>query len=309
MTETKIKTKMNQEHRNIPFITLSELKPRVWITLSDCNFRCRGCFSLAREPIGKPMTVEQLINLVKKSSCDYYGDTPLEEAVITGGEPTLNKHYLVDLVSQLKEFIGGVVLDTNGYFLDDTYLDELIEVGLTEVMFDLKAWNEKLHEWYTGYSNKRILANIRNAYGKVKLVVNTVYIPGIVDESEIESIAKFLSKIDKKGEIDYRINRFNINLSHEKISRNPYPEEIERAYSIVANYLKNSVIGKSCVRERKIGVKRGWITVFPDGTLKRRTLADYRAENKRITMGSATVDGEMKSMKKEKLVKATRSSD
>jgi len=309
MTETKIKTKMNQEHRNIPFITLSELKPRVWITLSDCNFRCRGCFSLAREPIGKPMTVEQLINLVKKSSCDYYGDTPLEEAVITGGEPTLNKHYLVDLVSQLKEFIGGVVLDTNGYFLDDTYLDELIEVGLTEVMFDLKAWNEKLHEWYTGYSNKRILANIRNAYGKVKLVVNTVYIPGIVDESEIESIAKFLSEIDKKGEIDYRINRFNINLSHEKISRNPYPEEIERAYSIVAKYLKNSVIGKSCVRERKIGVKRGWITVFPDGTLKRRTLADYRAENKRITMGSATVDGEMKSMKKEKLVKATRSSD
>ena len=289
MTETKIKTKMNQEHRNIPFITLSELKPRVWITLSDCNFRCRGCFSLAREPIGKPMTVEQLINLVKKSSCDYYGDTPLEEAVITGGEPTLNKHYLVDLVSQLKEFIGGVVLDTNGYFLDDTYLDELIEVGLTEVMFDLKAWNEKLHEWYTGYSNKRILANIRNAYGKVKLVVNTVYIPGIVDDSEIESIARFLSEIDKKGEIDYRINRYNTNLSHEKISRNPYPEEIERAYSIVAKYMKNSVIGKSCVRERKIGVKRGWITVFPDGTSKRRTLADYRAENKRIKMGSATV--------------------
>ena len=300
---------MNKEHRYIPFITLSELKPRVWITLSGCNFRCKGCFSLAREPIGEPMTVEQLISLVKKSSFDYYGDTPLEEAVITGGEPTLDRDYLVDLVSQLKEFVEWIVVDTNGYFLDDGYLKELIEAGLTEVMFDLKAWDEKLHEWYTGYSNKRILANIRNAYGKVKLVVNTVYIPGIVDEPEIEEIARFLAGIDKKGEIDYRINRFNTNLSYEKISRNPYPAEIEHAYSIVAKYMKNAVMGKSCVRERKIEEKRGWMTVFPDGTLKRRTLDDYRKENERMKMKSATVDGEMKSMKKEKLVKAMRSSD
>ncbi len=279
---------MNKEHRHIPFITLSELKPRVWITLSDCNFKCKGCFSFAREPIGEPMTVGQLISLVKKSSSDYYGDTPLKEVVITGGEATLNRHYLVDLVSQLKEFIAEVVLDTNGYLLDDAYLEELIEAGLTEVMFDLKAWDEKLHEWYTGYSNKRILANIRNAYGKVKLVVNTVYIPEIVDEREIEKIARFLSEIDKRKVIDYRINRFNRALSHEKISRNPYPEEIERAYSIVSKYMKNSVIGKSCVRERKIKEKTGWITVLPDGTVKRRSLADYREENKKMLAKSVT---------------------
>ncbi len=267
-------------NRYVPFITLSELKPRVWITLSGCNFKCKGCFSLARNPIGEQMTVEQLISLVKDSASGCY--SALEEAVITGGEPTLNRHYLVDLVSQLKEFVGWIVLDTNGFLLDDAYLEELIAAGLTEVTFDLKAWSEKLHEWYTGYSNKSVLENIRNAYGKVKLVVNTVYIPGIVDDREIEHIAKFLAEIDTNDEIDYRINRFRAELSYEKISRNPYPEEIERAYSIVAKYMKNSVIGKSCVRERKIEVKRSWITVFPDGTLKRRTLDDYREENKRM---------------------------
>ena len=271
-----------QEYRYIPFITLSELKPRVWITLSGCNFKCRGCFSIAREPVGEPMGVEQLITLVKNAANEYYGDRQLEEAVITGGESTLNRQYLVDLVSHLKEFVGWVVLDTNGYFLDDAYLAELIEAGLTEVVFDLKAWDEKLHEWYTGYSNKRILANIRNAYGKVKLVVNTVYIPGIVDDIEIENIAQFLAEIDTNGEIDYRINRFRAELSPEQIARNPYPEEIARAYSIVAKYLKSAVIGKSCVREREIEVKRGWMTVFPDGTMKRRTLDDYREENKRV---------------------------
>jgi pyruvate-formate lyase-activating enzyme len=271
-------------YRTVPFITLSELRPRIWITLSGCNFRCKGCFSIARDPVGELMSVEQLIKLVKRSSREYYGDTPLEEVVITGGEPTLDRQYLVDLISRLKEFVGWIVLDTNGYLLDDAYLHELIEAGLTEVMFDLKVWDEKLHEWYTGYSNKRIVENIRNAYGKVKLVVNTVYIPGIVDEREIEEIARFLSEIEDKEEIDYRINRFRAELSHEKIARNPYPEEIERAYSIVATYMKSSVIGKSCVRERKIEEKRGWITVFPDGTLKRRTLDDYRAENKRLEL-------------------------
>ena len=281
-----MKEDLKDGYRYVPFITLSELKPRVLITLSDCNFKCKGCFSIAREPIGEPMSVEQIISLVKRSSSLYYENTPLEEAVITGGEPTLDRQYLLDLVSQLKDFIGSVVLDTNGYLLDDGYLNVLIEAGLTEVMFDLKAWDEKLHEWYTGYSNNRILENIRNAYGKVKLVVNTVYIPGIVDEPEIERITKFLAEIDKNEEIDYRINGFGEEMSFEKISRNPYPEEIGRAHLIATEYLKNSVIGKSCVRERKNRVKGGWITVFPDGTLKRRTLDDYRNENKKEVQGN-----------------------
>lgn len=272
--------KKEDRFRYVPFITLSELKPRVWVTLSGCNFRCKGCFCNARDPIGVPMSVEQLISLVKNSTREYYGNIPLEEAIITGGEPTLNKHYLLDLVSRLKEFVSWVVLSTNGYLLNDAYLDELIEAGLTEVMFDLKTWDEKLHEWYTDCSNKTILENIKNAYRKIKLVINTVYIPDVVDESEIENIAKFLSEIDRNGEIDFRVNRFRAELSHEKISRNPYPEEIERAHSTIAKYMKNSAIGKSCVRERKIEEKRGWITVFPDGTLKMRTLDDYRGKMK-----------------------------
>jgi len=51
------------------------------------------------------------------------------------------------------------------------------------------------------------------------------------------------------------------------------------------------------------------MTVFPDGTLKKRSLDDYREENKRLKKKSVTVDGEMRSMKKEQSIKAMRSSD
>jgi organic radical activating enzyme len=100
--------------RRIPFITLSELKPRAWITLSGCNFKCKGCFSIARDTVGEPMTVEQVINLVKNASRNYYGNMQLQEVVITGGEPTLNRRYLTDLVKKLREFVGWIVLDTHG---------------------------------------------------------------------------------------------------------------------------------------------------------------------------------------------------
>lgn len=268
--------------RYVPFITLSELKPRAWITLAGCNFRCKGCFSIARDPVGEPMPVEQLVSLVTNAARGYYGDTQLEEVVITGGEPTLDRPYLVELISCLKESVAWIVLDTHGYFLDAGYLQELIQAGLREVMFDLKAWDAQLHEWYTGYSNRPILANIRAAYGKVKLVVSVVYIPGVVDDREIERIAEFVAGIEQDEPIDFRINRFRAELSREAIARSPTAEEIEHAYALVARRLKTPVIGKSCVRERAISEPRGWITVFPNGTMKRRTVADYRAENEQL---------------------------
>nr|CBH38031.1 hypothetical protein BSM_15080 [uncultured archaeon]CBH38492.1 hypothetical protein BSM_19690 [uncultured archaeon] len=46
-------------HRHVPFVTFSAPKPRVLITLLGCNFKCKGCFSLARDTIGERMSVER----------------------------------------------------------------------------------------------------------------------------------------------------------------------------------------------------------------------------------------------------------
>lgn len=43
-------------------------------------------------------------------------------------------------------------------------------------------------------------------------MVNTVYIPGIVDDPEVENIAKFLSEIDTKRGID--LLQLETQLSH-----------------------------------------------------------------------------------------------
>ena len=215
------------------------------------------------------MGVEELVSLVKKASFDYYQKFP-EEIIITGGEPTLNRNYLIDLVSKLN-FSDDIIIETNGYFLNEEYVNELIKAGLSEIMLDLKAYDEGLHKWYTGFSNHPILENVGKIHEKINLIIKTVYIPGIIDEAEIENIARFISNLDP--EIEYRINDFKAS---KGISRNPSHWEIENAYSTVKkHHLKNVTISRSCRRERKTVKKKSWITVFPNGTQKRRSLKNY----------------------------------
>ncbi|MBC7100655.1 MAG: radical SAM protein [Methanobacteriales archaeon] len=256
------------KYRHIPFITLSEIACRVWITLSGCNFKCRGCFSNARKPTGKPLTTEELVKLVRKSSQEYYGKLP-EEILITGGEPTLDRDYLIELISKLN--FAHIILETNAYLLDEEYIKELVEAGVKEFMVDLKAIDDKKHKWYTGFSNKKILKNIKTIQENAKIVIKTLYIPGFVEEDEIKKIAKYIASINPQ--IEYRINDFK---TRHGLSRNPTINEIEKAYKLAKKHLKNVIISRSCRRESKPLKKKTWITVFPDGTLKKRSTKNYQ---------------------------------
>ena len=278
MSGDEVAAAIAEKCRHVPFITLSEVKPRVWITLSGCNFRCKGCFSIARYTVGKCMRVDELSQLINHAIICYYGCNHVEEAVITGGEPTLHREYLVNLVRKLRNIASKIILDTNGFLLDDDYLDELISAGLSEVMFDMKAYDESLHIWYTGFTNKKIIENIKNASKKTKIIINTVLIPDVIGDDEIEKIAEFVSSLYKisKERIDFRINPFRAHMSSENISRDATEEDLKRAYARASKHLSDAVIGRSCVVERRIERRSGWITVFPDGEMRRRTLNDYK---------------------------------
>ncbi len=257
--------------RYIPFITLSlsEPKQRIWITLSGCNFNCKGCFSGARDTVGVPMTVDGLINWVEKSSRTYKDNIgPLEEAIITGGEPTLDKDFLRDLVLNLKMRVGvkHITLSTNGFLLDREFVKDLKDLGLNEVKLDLKAYNDAIHKWYTGMSNRPVLKAVRNLYnGKLDFRVETVLMPKIVDVAEIEQIASFLALIDPK--IKYKIVKFAPGEAREKVTRRPSDVEIQLAVNSASTYLLNVAGGKACVHAatepRAEGTKK-WVRVYPD---------------------------------------------
>ena len=264
-------TKYEHGYRYVPFITLSltEQKPRIWITLSGCNFKCKGCFSIARDTVGERMSVERLINFVEKSSRAYNKNTPLKDAIITGGEPTLDKNFLLDLVLNLKMRIEvkHITLSTNGYLLDREYAVELKDAGLDEVKLDIKAYTNSIHQWYTGVSNRPVLKAVRYLWeSKLDFRVETVLMPGIVDVEEIERIASFLALIDP--EIKYKVVKFAPGEAREKVTRRPSDDEIQLAVNSASKYLLNVVGDSACVQQftpsesREEGTKK-WIRVYP----------------------------------------------
>jgi pyruvate formate lyase activating enzyme len=257
--------------RYIPFITLSlsEPKPRIWITLSGCNFNCKGCFSGARDTVGVPMTVDKLINRVEKSSRTYNNNIgPLKEAIITGGEPTLDKDFLRALVLNLKMRVGvkHITLSTNGYLLDREFVMELKDSGLNKVKLDIKAYNDSIHKWYSGMSNRPVLKAVRYLYDcKLDFRVETVLMPRIVDVAEIEGIASFLARIDPK--IKYKVVKFAPGEAREKVTRRPSDDEIQLAVNSASKYLLNVAGGNACVHAatepRAEGTKK-WVRVYHD---------------------------------------------
>ncbi|MBE0516758.1 MAG: radical SAM protein [Methanophagales archaeon] len=266
--------------RGVLYFTLSEIEPRVWFMLTGCNFRCRGCFRPARDGGGTLLTATETLERMERACQNYYGKVPAE-AMITGGEPTTDKEYLLSLVRGLKgRGFEKIVLMTNGYELgvDEGYVPELEEAGLAEAHVDLKAYSEDVHRWYTGKSNKPVLSAIEklNASG-IELLVQTIYMPGIVDEGEIERIATFLASLNQN--IRYRINPFASVFAYEKVTRRPTLDEMERAYEIALRYLPNVIISRSCYREYPTPPpQKTWITVYPDLTVKRRGMKDQAEE-------------------------------
>ena len=262
--------------RNLLYLTLSEIEPRVWFMLTGCNFSCKGCFRPARDGGGTPLTANETLELMDRACINYYHKIPAK-ALITGGEPTLDKDYLLGLVTGLHErAFSEIVLMTNGYALgiDEQYVAELEAAGLTEAHVDIKAFSDDIHRSYTGKSNQPVLKAVEklNASG-IKLLVQTIYMPGLVEASEIEQIAQFLARINRN--IRYRINPFVPTFAFEKVTRRPTLEEIERAYKLASQYLPNTIISRSCYREYPTPPpQKTWITVYPDLTAKRRGMKE-----------------------------------
>jgi pyruvate formate lyase activating enzyme len=81
-------------------------------------------------------------------------------------------------------------------------MDLAIESGGC-VKFDLKAWDDNLHQALTGVTNRQTLANFERAAQKARqrpippaLIASTLMVPGYVDPQEIGNLAKFIASND-----------------------------------------------------------------------------------------------------------------
>jgi pyruvate-formate lyase-activating enzyme len=226
-------------YRKIPFLTfvISPLR-KLKINLAGCNFNCRGCFAIAKEEVGRGLSVEQLINLIKKSCTFFYGDM-VSDVQITGGEPTLDKDYLISLIKDLRKLnVERIGISTNGYLLDKTLIMELKALNVDHVKLDIKAYTKQIHVGYTGKNNICVLRAVKLLCEyNLSFYIRTIFTPKVMGFEEIEKIAKFISEVDK--DITYKIYQFAPEQLGGGVWRSPSDEEMRKAYSLAKRHLEN----------------------------------------------------------------------
>lgn len=129
---------------------------------------------------------------------------------ISGGEPTLNRRWLTELVKTLHNTVpeSRIQLDTNASLLTPDYIDELVSAGITDISPDLKALrlgtfikacgtrSEKIARRYleTSWSAVRYLDKTYRK--KVFMAVSLPCHPRIHSKAEIEDIGRSIAGIN-----------------------------------------------------------------------------------------------------------------
>jgi pyruvate formate lyase activating enzyme len=188
-------------------------------TCGDC---ARACPSGAMEMLGEEISVEELVSELVKDRA--YFEKSGGGVTLSGGEPSLQPAFTLELMKALKQAGISVALDTCGLCAPETLVQLIAEADI--VLFDLKLIDENAHQKWTGVSNKRILDNLQvtkreiEASGSRKhLWVRTPLIPGATDgRINIQGIGQHLA--DTVGDIAERweLCAFN-NLCRDKYSR------------------------------------------------------------------------------------------
>ncbi len=116
----------------------------------------------------------------------------------TGGDLSCKPDFYAECARLIKEKTElWVLIETNGYGLTRENLDRLREAGVDSYWLDIKAFDDEIHKWLTGCSNKWILALPEEMLKRgFVLEVLSLYIPGVVEAQQLMEVGRLLSRVD-----------------------------------------------------------------------------------------------------------------
>ena len=156
-----------------------------------CGLCVETCFARALVIKARTMSVEQVLAEVERDR-DYYENSH-GGVTFSGGEPALQKDFLVELLRASKQHGLHTAVDTAANLPWPT-IEEL--VPYTDLfLVDIKAFDEETHRRSTGAGNERILQNLHLLRAAGAAVwVRVPVIPGYNDNAaELGQIAGFLA--------------------------------------------------------------------------------------------------------------------
>ena len=206
-----------------------------------CNLDCRGCYknydiydlslgeksldqlaqSQKAEPPTSFLTVDEVMAKI--------AGLEVKRAIFMGKEAALDP-----LMPALAAAVHGDTSSFNILLSNGLKLADLDHID--EVTFSFKAFSDEVHRQYTGISNRQILENFKAIYKSGKqLQAEIAFIPDLVENEQIEALARFIASIDKN--LLFRITSYFAVPGAPWLSASR--RDVERAASLAEKYLNN----------------------------------------------------------------------
>lgn len=154
----------------------------------------------------KEMTIEEVVNEILKDKVFFKNGGG---ATFSGGEPLLQKDFLIEILKKLKEENINTAVET-ALNVKTEILREILPY-IDFVYADLKIFDEEKHKKYTGVSNELIKKNIKfllESTKKENVVIRTPMIPEFTAyEKNIKEISRYISEI--YPDVKYEILNYN----------------------------------------------------------------------------------------------------
>ena len=133
---------------------------------TGCERCVRVCKTQSLKIFGKEMLAQDVIKEVKKDVKFYHSSGGV---TFSGGEPTLQQDFLLDLLKESKAHNIHTCLETNG-IIPSAYLEK-INTYVDLYLLDYKATGEDLHKSLTGNSGTQILRTLEYLEKQQKKVI------------------------------------------------------------------------------------------------------------------------------------------
>ena len=207
-----------------------------------CGKCVESCFNDANEIIGKEMTASEVLDEVIKDKMFY--DTSGGGLTITGGEPSYQADFTLDLLKLSKDAGISLAIETCGIGSRDFY-EKAADLGTT-FLYDIKCIDPIRHKELTGADNSHIMSNLQYLMDTcADIIIRLPLVPDCNDSDEdIEKLSEFLNQ--NKGRYRYAeimpYHTLGIGKSEKLGTITPYvhenasDEEISRWCSFFASH-------------------------------------------------------------------------
>ena len=165
-----------------------------------CGHCAKICNTMALTLVGQCITVDEIIKQLEKDE-EFYKETS-GGITFSGGEPLMQKEFLLALSSACKARGYHTSIETSGYA--EWALIDAVKEYIDDFLYDFKCMDSTRHKIFTGVDNTVILENFIRLVRSGKYVVARIpVVPGYNAEmDDMAAIADFLEKNNPGCHVD-----------------------------------------------------------------------------------------------------------